>query len=155
MSASLLPYRLGVGIMLLNPKREVFVGRRLDTRSEAWQMPQGGIDDGETPEVAAMRELGEEVGTSKARIVTQGSEWLNYDLPEHLIPVIWNGKYRGQKQRWFVMEFLGDDSDINIQTEHPEFIEWKWAKPETLPSLIVPFKQELYRKILDEFSPWL
>lgn len=150
-----LPYRRGVGIMLLTPGRDVFVGRRLDTRSEAWQMPQGGIDEGETPEIAAMRELREETGVTKARILAKSRDWFTYDLPEHLVPVIWNGQYRGQTQQWFVMEFLGTDADIHIDTEHPEFVEWKWVKPALLPSLIAPFKQPLYERVLQEFSAWL
>ena len=150
-----LPYRLGVGIMLLNPAREVFVGRRIDMRSEAWQMPQGGVDQGEDPRAAALRELEEEVGTAKAEIVAESNGWMDYDLPQHLVPELWGGKYRGQRQKWYVMRFTGTDADINLETAHPEFFEWKWAEAATLPDLIVPFKRELYQRVLTEFEGYL
>jgi putative (di)nucleoside polyphosphate hydrolase len=155
MNTSILPYRLGVGIMLLNAKNEVFIARRIDSTSEAWQMPQGGIDEGEAPRVTAMRELLEETGTDKAEILHESKDWYTYDLPEHLVPVIWGGKYRGQKQKWFAMRFVGLDSDINIHTENPEFLEWKWTKMDTLASLIVPFKRQLYMDLVAEFLPKL
>lgn len=148
-----LPYRQGVGIMLLNASNHIFVARRIDTRSEAWQMPQGGIDEGETPREAALRELWEETGTRAANILHESESWYSYDLPEALVPVIWGGKYRGQRQKWFAMRFTGTDADINIETEHPEFCEWKWAKAETLPGLIVPFKRELYAQLITDFRP--
>ena len=147
-----LPYRDGVGIMLLAQDRRVFAARRIDTKAEAWQMPQGGIDPGESAEIAAMRELLEETGTDKATIIAQSRDWYYYDLPEHLIPVIWGGRYRGQRQRWFVMRFDGVDADININTPEPEFLEWKWVQPATLPELIVPFKRDLYTKLIQEFA---
>lgn len=147
-----LPYRESVGMMLLNEDNLVFVGRRIDTTSDAWQMPQGGIDAGEKPQNAAIRELEEETGTNKAKIIVESSEWLCYDLPDKLIPRIWNGKYRGQKQRWFALRFLGTDSDININTKHPEFCEWQWVSMQDLPSLIVPFKRDIYAKVVAEFS---
>jgi putative (di)nucleoside polyphosphate hydrolase len=147
-----LPYRSGVGIMLLNAKNMVFVGRRIDTTSDAWQMPQGGIDEGELPAQAAMRELEEEVGTNKAEILAERTDWLSYDLPDRLIPRIWHGKYRGQKQRWFAMRFLGADSDININTKHPEFCQWQWSSMADLPGLIVPFKRDIYKKVVAEFT---
>lgn len=150
-----LPYRAGVGIVLLNPQKQVFVARRIDTRSEAWQMPQGGIDEGEAPHEAAMRELEEETGTTKAEIIAESREWLNYDLPPELQGKIWGGKYRGQTQKWFVMRFTGDDSDINIATPHPEFLEWRWEHAERLTDLIVPFKRPLYTAVLEEFRPLL
>lgn len=146
-----LPYRSGVGIMLLNANKEVFIAKRLDGISDAWQMPQGGIDAGETPEAAAMRELKEETGTDQATILAESPKWLSYDLPDGLIPHIWSGKYRGQTQKWFLMQFNGLDSDINIHTPEPEFSEWKWAKAPTLPDLIVPFKQQLYKDVLAAF----
>lgn len=150
-----LPYRLGVGMMLLNKDNMVFVGKRIDTRSEAWQMPQGGVDHGETPASAALRELEEEAGTSKAEIIAESRDYYYYDLPEELIHDIWGGKYRGQKQKWFALRFTGDDSEININTEHPEFCEWKWADINTLPDLIVPFKRDIYSAIVKEFKALL
>lgn len=147
-----LPYRTGVGIMLINAKREVFVAKRIDTISEAWQMPQGGIDEGETSDAAALRELKEETGTDKAVIIHESADWYYYDLPEHLVPKIWGGKYRGQKQKWFAMRFEGMDSDINIETEHPEFCEWKWVEIGALPDIIVPFKRSLYAALVAEFK---
>ena len=148
-----LPYRLGVGIMLLNQDNHVFVGSRIDTRSDAWQMPQGGIDKNESPLEAALRELEEEVGTRDAELLAESVNWLYYDLPEHLIPTLWHGKYRGQKQKWFAMRFLGTDNDINIHTEEPEFLNWRWAPLNTLPSIIIPFKRKLYKDIVEEFKP--
>ena len=148
-----LPYREGVGIMLVNRRGEVFVARRIDSTSEAWQMPQGGIDAGEEPRVAAFRELLEETGTNKAKIITESEKWYAYDLPIHLVPKLWGGKYRGQRQKWFAMLFEGEDSDINIETEHPEFCEWKWIPIRQLPDIIVPFKRALYQILVDEFAP--
>ena len=150
-----LPYRSGVGIMLLNPLNQVFVAKRIDMRTEAWQMPQGGIDKGETPLIAAKRELEEETGTNKAVILLESRDWLTYDLPDALIPNIWNGCYRGQRQKWFAMRFTGHDNDINIHTKNPEFSQWKWAEIPSLPTLIVPFKRALYQQIVDEFAPQL
>lgn len=147
-----LPYRRGVGIMLLNARGEVFIARRIDTTAEAWQMPQGGIDDGESPETALFRELKEEIGTDNASILAHASKIYTYDLPDDLVPIIWHGKYRGQEQHWFAMRFNGQDSDINIATEHPEFLEWKWAPMKVLPDVIVPFKRELYAALVEEFK---
>ncbi|MEI7668935.1 MAG: RNA pyrophosphohydrolase [Pseudomonadota bacterium] len=145
-----LPYRDGVGIMLINNDKKVFVAKRIDMRAEAWQMPQGGIDAGESPETTAKRELLEEIGTDKAVIIAESADWYFYDLPNDLQPKIWGGKYRGQKQKWFLMQFTGSDKDINIATKEPEFSEWKWAEVETLPDLIVPFKKNLYIDIVEK-----
>ena len=149
-----LPYRSNVGIMMVNEKGYVFVGQRLDNNQNAWQMPQGGIDAGEDPETAAYRELLEETGVKKqdVRFVASSSQWLSYDLPEDLIPILWNGKFRGQKQKWFLFKFLGDDGDINIATEHPEFSKWKWISKENLLKEIVPFKKSVYENVLKEFK---
>lgn len=146
-----LPYRDGVGIMLINRKGLVFVARRIDMVSEAWQMPQGGIDAGESPLAAAQRELKEEIGTDQAMLLKESRDWLTYDLPEEIIPKIWGGKYRGQRQKWFAMRFTGVDSDINLETEDPEFSEWQWIPPKQLPLMIVPFKRELYQALVEEF----
>lgn len=147
-----LPYRLGVGMMLINKQGKVFVGKRIDTSSEAWQMPQGGVDEGEPTTTAAFRELHEEVGTQEAVIIAQSEDYYYYDLPDELVPKVWGGKFRGQKQKWFVFLFEGSDSDININTEDPEFCEWKWVDPEDLPNVIVPFKKDVYSAILSEFK---
>ena len=149
-----LPYRSNVGIMMVNEQGYVFVGQRLDNNQNAWQMPQGGIDAGEDPETAAYRELLEETGVKKqdVRFVASSSQWLSYDLPEDLIPTLWNGKFRGQKQKWFLFKFLGEDGDINIATEHPEFSKWKWISKENLLKEIVPFKKSVYENVLKEFK---
>ncbi len=145
-----LPYRAGVGIMLVNAEGRVFVGQRLDSSLEAWQMPQGGIDDGETPREAALRELGEETGVAPhlVEITAETEAWLYYDLPDDLIGTIWKGRYCGQRQKWFAMRFLGQDADVRIDTAHPEFRTWQWAERGALESLIVPFKRALYREVL-------
>ncbi len=145
-------YRRGVGIMLFNPKGLVFIAQRLDMPSDAWQMPQGGIDPGEEPAEAALRELKEETGTDRAVIVAESRDWYRYDLPAELQRVLWGGKYRGQTQKWFAMRFTGTDRDIDIATEHPEFSTWKWTKPATLPDVIVPFKRDIYQALVDEFK---
>ena len=145
-------YRLAVGIMLLNWVGGVLVARRIDMPTmPAWQMPQGGIDPGETPREAAWRELKEEIGTDKAELLAESRGWLQYDLPADLVRGVWGGRYRGQRQKWFAMRFTGTDADIDIATEHPEFDAWKWIRPEHLPEVIVPFKRQLYIDILAEF----
>jgi putative (di)nucleoside polyphosphate hydrolase len=147
-----LPYRSGVGLVLFNAEGLVWAGRRLDQKGDAWQMPQGGIDDGETPEQAALRELEEEIGTGAAEIIGQSRDWLTYELPPELVGVAWKGRYRGQKQKWFALRFTGRDADINIETEHPEFAEWRWVPFDRLVELIVPFKRELYLQVTAEFA---
>jgi putative (di)nucleoside polyphosphate hydrolase len=147
-------YRPGIGIYLFNSSGEVLVAKRLDNTSEAWQMPQGGIDDGEDAQDALYRELMEEIGIDKSKVelVKEIEEWLYYDLPQHLTAILWNGRYKGQRQRWFALKFNGRDSDININTDIPEFSEWKWAKPDTLADMIVEFKRPLYAEVLRQLS---
>lgn len=154
---TLLPYRPGVGVMLLNDRDQVFVGQRLDSTLEAWQMPQGGIDEGEDPRVAAHRELHEETGITQelVSILAETADWLTYDLPEDLVGKLWKGRYRGQRQLWYAMRFHGHDSDVNLETGHPEFRAWKWADPDHLPALIVPFKRQLYEDVLEAFADLL
>lgn len=145
------PYRPCVGIMLLNAQHLVFVGQRIDQQIEAWQMPQGGIDEGEDPRAAAFRELEEEIGSGNAEILAESRAWLNYDLPPDLADKVWKGRFRGQAQKWFAMRFLGDDAEIDIDTEHPEFEAWRWVPMVDLPRLIVPFKRDNYEKVVAEF----
>ena len=148
-------YRRGVGVMLLNAEDKVFVGARIDNTDEAWQMPQGGIDDDDRdPWQAALRELGEETGIAPHLVarVAVCAERLKYDLPDDLQPKLWGGKFKGQDQDWFLARFLGQDSDIDIHTADPEFREWRWIDPRQLPDVIVPFKRDLYRKLLGAFA---
>lgn len=152
--SDLRPYRTGVGIVLLNPDRRIFAGRRIDT-PEAWQMPQGGVDPGEAPDRAALRELAEEVGTDAARIIGETAGWIDYDLPPELSLRLSGGRFRGQRQKWFAMEFLGTDADIDLATAHPEFDAWVWMSADDLLDSIVPFKRALYRSVLGEFAPLL
>ncbi|MGD0144755.1 MAG: RNA pyrophosphohydrolase [Rhizomicrobium sp.] len=146
-----LPYRPCVGVMLLNREGLVFVGKRIDQTVEGWQMPQGGIDDGESPLEAALREMKEEIGTNNAKFLRELDEWLEYDLPAHLLGVALRGRYRGQRQKWIAMRFLGEDSEIDIATPEPEFAHWKWLAIEALPRLIVPFKRDTYTKVIAAF----
>lgn len=146
-----LPFRPCVGVMLLNSEGLVFVGRRIDQTVEGWQMPQGGIDQGETPLEAALRELKEEIGTDKAAPLREMNDWLDYDLPQHLLGVALKGRYRGQRQKWLAMRFTGNDEDIDIATHEPEFAEWKWLAMEALPRMIVPFKRDTYARVIEEF----
>ena len=148
-----LPYRRGVGALLFNPAGEVLVARRTDT-AEAWQFPQGGIDKGERPRVAVLRELAEEIGTDRAEIIAKSSQWYRYDLPAELLGRVWQGRYRGQEQRWFALRFLGHDTDIDLNaSSHPEFDAWRWVPLASTPAFAVPFKRHLYEALLSEFSP--
>lgn len=147
------PYRPCVGMMLINSQNQVFAARRIDNRAEAWQMPQGGIDEGESVEAACFREMEEEIGTRNARILATHPDWLDYDIPETLAGKLWSGRYRGQTQKWVALRFEGDDTDINIQTEEPEFCDWRWIDPGQLSALAVPFKRSVYNAVLEEFAP--
>jgi putative (di)nucleoside polyphosphate hydrolase len=146
-----LPYRPCVGIMLLSHEGRVFVGRRIDQTVEGWQLPQGGIDEGESAVEAALRELEEEIGTRNAEFLREHNEWLAYDLPSHLLGVALHGRYRGQRQKWVAMRFLGKDSEINVHTKEPEFAQWKWLSVDALPRLVVPFKRDTYAKVIRAF----
>ncbi|OUS04292.1 RNA pyrophosphohydrolase [Rhodobacterales bacterium 52_120_T64] len=152
-----LPYRPNVGLMVLNAQGKVFTGQRLDSPGAAWQMPQGGIDEGEDAEVAAYRELREETGIAPemVQILAQSSDWITYDFPVELAKKLWKGGYRGQKQRWFLMRFTGLDGQINITTDEPEFSEWRWMSPDELLDNIVPFKRSVYEQVLEEFREYL
>jgi len=147
-----LPYRPCVGLMVLNRAGQVFVGNRVDQTIESWQMPQGGIDAGEEPWDTALRELKEEIGTSNVELLREHPDWLLYDLPPQLIGVAWEGKFRGQKLKWFAVRFKGADADINVKTPHQEFSNWKWVEIGDLLGLIVPFKRETYAKVIAVFS---
>ena len=149
-----LPYRPGVGIMLFNAAGQVFVAKRIDSMAEAWQMPRGGIDEGEDAKTAALRELTEETGipADAVEILAESPDWLSYDLPDDLVPKIWKGRFRGQRQKWFALRLLVGDEAINIATAHPEFCEWKWVAPIELPELIVPFKRDLYEQLVVIFA---
>ena len=152
MNKKKLPMRIGVGVILLNAEDKVFVGKRKDNPIDKWQMPQGGVDPGESLIEAMKRELLEETGIINIKILKELSYWLEYELPEELIGIIWKGKYRGQKQRWFIVRFLGTDKEVNVKTKFPEFIEWKWLNIDELPNVIVDFKKDIYRKLLIELK---
>ena len=147
-----LPLRLGVGIVLLNTENKIFVGKRIDNPVNSWQMPQGGIDENEDLFHAAKRELEEETSVRSVKLIKELNEWLTYDLPENLLGNIWEGKYRGQKQKWFIMKFMGKNEEINIKTKDPEFLDWKWIKPLDLPSVAVKFKVDIYKKLTEELE---
>ncbi|WP_170447489.1 RNA pyrophosphohydrolase [Ruegeria arenilitoris] len=152
-----LPYRPCVGLMLMNDQGQIFVGQRNDRFEDAWQMPQGGVDEGESPRAAALRELQEEIGVTPdlVEIVAETDGWLPYDLPHDIVPHIWKGRFRGQEQKWFLLRFLGTDDQIDIETDHPEFTRWKWQDPDRLIAEIVPFKREVYERVMEAFWGYL
>lgn len=147
-----LPFRPGVGMMIVDKKNRIFVGKRIDSKANCWQMPQGGIDIGETPSSAALREMHEEIGSDKGYIIAESNKWYSYRLPKFLISKLWEGKYCGQRQKWFLIRFTGEDSDININTKHPEFDSWRWIEIKDLLDNVIPFKHKLYSKVIAEFK---
>ncbi len=154
---ALRPYRPGVGVMLINEAGRIFAGQRLDRFLEAWQMPQGGIDPGEAPLAAALRELEEEtgIGPTLVEVLAESRDWLRYDLPEDLVDSAWGGRFRGQEQKWFAARFLGADSDVDLKTAHQEFGAWRWLSPAELMASIVAFKRPLYGDVMREFAAHL
>ena len=149
------PYRPCVGLLVINDEGLVFAGKRLDSHSNAWQMPQGGIEKGESIFEAGLREMKEEIGTNNVFFIGEMGEWLNYDIPINLINRLWGGKYRGQTQKWLAYKFLGEDREININTKNPEFCDWKWLNALELTKLAIPFKKKIYEKVLKEYSNYL
>ena len=147
-----LPMRIGVGIIVLNKNNQVFVGKRKDNPGDKWQMPQGGVNEGEDYITAMKRELSEETSISSIKILKELEKIYQYELPENLIGIIWRGKYRGQKQKWFIARFVGKESEINLNTKHAEFIDWKWIEPKLLPEVIVDFKKDLYLNLVKEIN---
>ena len=152
MTLKKLPLRHGVGIIILNKENKVFVGKRKDNPVDKWQMPQGGVDEGEDYITAMKRELLEETSIQNIEIIKEIEKIYQYELPENLVGIIWKGKYRGQKQKWFITRFLGDEKEINLNTKHAEFIDWKWIEPKFLPEVIVNFKKDLYLNLLKEIN---
>ena len=150
-----LPMRTGVGIIVLNNNNQVFVGKRKDNPGDKWQMPQGGVDKGEDFITAMRRELIEETSIKNIKILKEIQNMYQYELPKNLVGIIWKGKFRGQRQKWFITKFLGKDDEINLDTQHPEFIDWKWIDPKDLPKVIVDFKKELYLNLLKEINQFI
>ena len=155
MSTKKLPLRIGVGAIVLNKKNQVFVGKRKDNPVDKWQMPQGGVNDGEDLTSAMKRELNEETGIENIKILNEIDGWFEYELPNYLLGKIWRGKFRGQKQKWFIVKFLGNDEEINLEKDKPEFIEWKWLDIEKLPNVIVDFKKKVYEKLLPKIRNFI
>ena len=147
-----LPMRIGVGVVVLNKNNKVFVGKRKDNPGDKWQMPQGGVDKDESYINAMKRELFEETSIKNIKILKEVDRIYEYELPDNLVGIIWKGKFRGQKQKWFITKFIGKDSEINLNTKHPEFIDWKWIEPKLLPEVIVDFKRDLYLNLLTEIN---
>jgi len=155
MEKSKLPLRIGVGAIVLNSNNQVFVGKRKDNPIDKWQMPQGGVNRNEDLLVAMKRELIEETSIKNIEVLKELDQWLEYELPKELLGIIWKGRYRGQKQKWFITRFVGNENEINLNTNHPEFIEWKWIKVEDLPKVIVDFKKKVYEKLLIEIKNFI
>ena len=155
MSTNKLPMRSGVGVIILNRDNKVFVGKRKDNPIDKWQMPQGGVEIGESYLSAMKRELYEETSIKSIKILREIDGFFEYELPKNLVGIIWKGKFRGQKQKWFIAKFIGNEKEINLKTKHPEFIEWKWIKPNDLPDVIVDFKRDMYLKILKEIKKFI
>jgi len=147
-----LPLRIGVGIIVLNYQNKIFVGKRKDNPGDKWQMPQGGVDEGEDYITAMKRELLEETSIKNIKIIKEIDKIYQYQLPENLVGIIWKGKYRGQKQKWFITRFLGEEKEINLNTKHAEFVDWKWIEPKLLPEVVVNFKKNLYLNLLKEIN---
>ena len=155
MKEKILPLRIGVGIVVLNNDNKVFVGKRKDNPIDKWQMPQGGVEKNEDYVDAMKRELFEETSVTSIKILKEFDEWLEYELPNNLVGIIWKGKFRGQKQKWFIVKFIGNESEINLKTKHPEFIEWKWIDYNLLPDVIVHFKKRVYEKLKIELKNFI
>ena len=155
MNKQVLPMRDGVGIIILNDKNEIFVGKRKDNPIDKWQMPQGGLDVGEDYLAAMKRELFEETSIKNIKVLREIDGFFEYELPKDLIGIIWKGNFRGQKQKWFIAKFLGDEKEINLNTKNPEFVEWKWIVPEKLPEVIVDFKRDMYLRLLKNIKLYI
>ena len=155
MIEKVLPLRIGVGVIVLNKENKIFVGKRKDNPVDKWQMPQGGVDKNENLINAMKRELYEETSIKNIKILKELDDWFEYELPKNLLGIIWKGKFRGQKQKWFIVQFVGKENEINLKTKHPEFIEWKWIKMDELPKVIVDFKKNVYEKLLVELKKFI
>ena len=155
MTEKILPLRIGVGAIVLNNENKIFVGKRKDNPVDKWQMPQGGVNKNENFLTAMKRELHEETSIKNIQIIKELDGWFQYELPKNLLGIVWKGKFRGQKQKWFVVKFTGEESKINLKTKHPEFIEWKWVEMDELPKIIVDFKKDVYEKLLLELKKFI